>query len=98
MKVGSLVECVDTNWPTEILKVDTVFGFKLPVKGVICTIRDIRDQINILLEEIDNSHLAHLCELKIESGFHIKRFRELLPPMENVEEFVNENTLEPELV
>lgn len=81
MRVGSLVELVNDNW------VDPPScGEIYPVKGVIYTIREIKDNGFIRLEEIVNRTellLADNGRLEItEIAFYEKKFREIMPPME----------------
>lgn len=90
MKVGSLVECVDTNWRNP--ETDTIN----PVKGKVYTVREIvrySGETFILLVEIVNKK-KHYLEGFYEGCFLIKRFRETQPPIANIEEHINENTLE----
>lgn len=94
MKVGSLVECLKHNSScSDSLKGK---GARFPHTETVYTVREIRDgsSTRILLEEIDNSHLAMFTPSKREPGFNILFFRELQPPIANIEEHINENTLE----
>lgn len=88
MKVGSLVECVNNDG------VDN--GAIVPRLETPYTIREIRPYPGqlpgVLLEEIVNGGYPQRADIEV--CYKIERFRELLPPMDSVEEFVNENTLE----
>lgn len=96
MEVGSLVVCIN-NSGVHHIGID--YGAIIPKLNTVYTVRDIRtDNYSLLLEEIDNSHLIGRNFKKREPGFNVKRFRELQPPIANIEEHINENTLEPELV
>lgn len=78
MRVGSLVELVDDNWKMR------PFGSEItPVKGKIYTVRGIVKCSNgtgIRLEEIINPKYKFVDGFG-ERVFNIKKFRELLPPM-----------------
>ena len=97
MKVGSLVECVDNDFD-DIEDVCIV-----PKKGSIYHIREIYSDSDgdfVTLEEIVNPPIKYL-DGYIRFGepqFDIDAFRELLPPIANVEQHIKENTLEPELI
>lgn len=97
MKIGSLVECINNigceNTP--------------PVLGVIYTVRAIHEDgmvlkngvivfgVGIQLEELRNKSVYSDGS---EKYYRTKRFRELLPPIANIEEHINQNTLEPQLI
>lgn len=87
MKVGSIVELIDdTNWRN-------LAPCKLPVKGVPYTIRGIikwHDGTGVYLEEIVN---RNFLGSNTEGAFMVERFRELLPPIENIEKYIEENTI-----
>lgn len=88
MKIGSLVELVKDDFGWVLTKVN------LPVKNKIYTIREISKRekgVCVLLEEIVNKKHPHS---KREYAFFIDRFRELQPPIENIEETINQNTLD----
>lgn len=89
MRAGSLVECVDDTGEKDKRCL-------YPVKNVIYTIREIRKSpdvgLAITLNEIVND--MRTC-FGLEVGFRASRFRELLPPIANIEEHINENTLQP---
>lgn len=91
MRVGSLVECVKqfVSHPT--------YGEKFPVLGKVYTVRDIvmYNEASLLLEEIVNPKYLYQQGVT-ECCFFIDNFRELLPPISNIEEHINENTLELE--
>lgn len=85
MKIGSIVECVDN------------LGCKMPEfapkRHTPYTVSEIDENL-ISLEEIT---------LPIWMGntpymYNMERFRELIPPIANIEEHINSNTLEPELI
>lgn len=97
MKVGSLVELVDDDW---IWQSNPIFINIYPVKGNIYTVREIRKGVYsshaILLEEIINKKYPYANGFS-EKGFSMDKFRELQPPIANIEKQINENTLEPVL-
>jgi hypothetical protein len=91
IKVGSIVELVNDNWGA---KYDD--GVVYPIKGKQYTVRSIEKSKHgtcILLEEIVNNRQV-FYEGYLEPAFFITRFRELLPPIENIEEHINQNSLE----
>jgi hypothetical protein len=94
MKVGSLVECIVAVHPIVRMQ---YFFITFPEKGKIYTVREIQNhdggRIGICLEEIKNPELNHS-----EFCFDINAFREVLPAIQNIEEYINENTAEPVLV
>jgi len=96
MKAGSLVECMDNT--TTISEKYKGMGAIYPKLKIVYTVREIRSDNNtLLLEEVDNSHLIPFSERNREPGFAIKRFRELQPPISNIEEHINLNSLEYEI-
>lgn len=97
MKVGSLVELIIEKWPFR----DYKHLMTYPVKNKTYTIRGFitqGSQCGLYLEEIDNSNVSDLTDQNLEPAFHPGKFRELQPPIANIEEHINENTLTPELV
>lgn len=95
MKIGSLVICVDDQGLINTIK---------PERNKIYTIRHIRtveykksnygisnSQDGILLEEIVNDNAPGYPE---EKGYKIYRFKEVMPPIANIEECINQNTHE----
>jgi len=89
MRVGSLVELVNDNWTY------TTSAIYYPIKNKVYTVRDFTRECGIYLEEIVNP----ICPfLNSEPGWKTYRFRELLSPISNIEEHIQENTLEPQLV
>lgn len=86
MKVGSLVECINDQY---FANQDICTGF--PKKGSIYTIREIfasDSDTGVLLDEIVNP-LFKFTDGIAEPGFHIRRFRELQPPMKiSIEQFM----------
>lgn len=101
MKTGSIIECVSEDFGIQRTQ-NSKMGMIFPKKGTIYTIRHIfhlRDgRSGLTVNEIDNSRLARYTPSKLEPAFTAKNFRELLPPITNIEEHINENTLEPELI
>jgi len=92
MKIGSLVELINDKWKNQ--PYDEVF----PVKNKVYTVRAIEqesDGIGLLLEEIVNPPSQYI-DAYGEPTFRIERFRELQPPIVNIEEYINQNTLEYE--
>ncbi len=90
MKIGSLVELVDDNWTRPAWNNEV-----LPVKDIIYTIRSIEktnEGAFIRLEEIVNPIYRYLNEVG-ETQFGIAKFRELQPPIANIEEHINLNSL-----
>lgn len=91
MKVGSLVECVMDFSKSSVSYEDCP---NRPIVGKQYIIRDIVDWPNgvfVRLEEIINPvPLGYAWE----ATFTIDGFRELMPPMEDVEEWINSNSLE----
>lgn len=101
MKIGSLVECIKEVLPKGGNELQT--NERKPIKGKIYTIREIKifpnKQIGITVEEIINPFIYFIDSLKYtERKFNINNFREILPPIENIEEKIKEETLEIELV
>lgn len=101
MKVGSLVECVNTDFGIQ-RKHNEPQGMKFPVKKIVYTVRHIfttRDgRTGLTVYEIDNSFLSKRTPSGLEPAFRADNFRELQPPIANIEEHINSNTLEKELV
>jgi hypothetical protein len=91
MKVGSIVECIDdANWWEDIL----LYFDTLPIKGQYYTVRaiipnhaHIDGPPGIALEEIYGRDAMIKTytgsSVKIEVHFKIKRFKEVLPPLED---------------
>jgi len=96
MKVGSLVELIDDNWST-----GAGIAKYRPVKNKVYTVRAIEEfgdeGMGILLEEIINPLFPYADGVD-EPHFKPSRFRELLPPIENIEENINEDSLELEIL
>lgn len=93
MRVGSLVECIQGVQPT-------IYNEIVPILKKPYTVRDILNLHNgvfIRLEEIINHQYQYEDGFE-ECGFDIKCFRELMPPIENIEEFINKNVFELEEV
>lgn len=89
MSIGSLVELIDDNWGKR-----GHVGEIFPVKGPIYTVRDIEDTDTgpaIRLEEIINKEYLYQDGYG-ETCFLMKRFRELLPPID-VQEMVEQYEL-----
>lgn len=97
MRVGSLVECVNNEGiqfaiKPELNKIYTVRRVRTVSEKKLLGVNSKED--GILLEEIVNPIVA----FNEEAGYKTWRFREVQPPIGNIEELINENTLEPELV
>ena len=76
MKVGALVECINSTWKQETI--ETVPN--RPVKGKYYTIREVFQfphGIGVTLEEISNPLTARYQGKSLEPNFDIERFREL---------------------
>lgn len=81
MKIGSLVECIN-NVGLRICAI--------PQKNTIYCVRGFNKAGGIWLEEIENP----LCHINgDEWGYLPNRFREVMPPVSNIEELINENIL-----
>ena len=83
MKVGALVECINSTWKQETI--ETVPN--RPVRGKYYTIREIFQfphGVGVTLEEITNPWTARYQGKLLEPNFDIERFRELedLPDIE----------------
>lgn len=97
MKVGSLVVAIEPTLGFSALGIQRGMPIKI---GDVLTIREIGvttfSKIPILMfEEIKNQINEQTgCEF----GYHPERFRQLLPPISNIEIHIKENTLEPELI
>lgn len=98
MKIGSLAECIkNIGTPLELNKIYTVLAIHdNPIFKNILGGTTICDRVGILLVEIRNNSVFHLTNE--EKSYNINRFREVFPPIENIEEHINENTLEPALI
>lgn len=98
MKIGSLVECIKIS-----IGRSSEFSVNMPKKGNIYTVRHIKkfnssySKCGILLEEIVNKPIKFATGSE-EPYFPIEFFREVQPPIENIEEKIKEETLEIELV
>lgn len=94
MRVGSLVELVNNNWCNVPFHNPMCGIINFPVKSTVYTVRSIvkmSGETAIILEEIRND----ICKMTgFEEAFLITRFRELQPPIANIEEHIKENTLE----
>ena len=76
MKVGTLVECIDSKFTTEQLEKIP----NRPQKGNHYMIREIIELghlVGVLLEEVRNPRVAKLNGIAIEPNFNIERFREI---------------------
>ena len=83
MKVGALVECINSTWKQETI--ETVPN--RPVRGKYYTIREVFQfphGVGVTLEEITNPHTVRYQGQLLEPNFDIERFRELedLPDIE----------------
>lgn len=90
MQIGSLVECINDNFPDWVYK----YLIKVPTRGEYYTVREIGEcscratGVTILLEEIVNRKT--FCDRGVrleEPRFCLKNFREVLPPI-NIEEAI----------
>lgn len=108
MKIGSVVKCI--RIPISVicgkcgntgrivqLKIDTSL-IKLPKINGIYIVRSLYVNSSgnhfILLEEIINQPIKTKFGTFPEPPFAIECFRELMPPIENIEEFISKNTKE----
>lgn len=76
MKIGTLVECVDSRFNAEQLEKIP----NCPQKGNHYMIREIIEfghLVGVLLEEIHNPPTARFKNQPIEPNFNIERFREI---------------------
>lgn len=92
MRVGSLVELVDDNFSSKDNNFWASYGCVAPIKGIVYTARSLYDD-KLRLEEIINPTFGNY-----EPGYFVSRFRELQPPIANIEQHIKENSLEPELI
>ena len=106
MKVGSIVECIN-NSQEKCLQLNTPYTIReiLPkgtqVRNSQEKLVSLTSVVTVRLEEIKHDEETIIMFSKViffDVPFHIEIFRELLPPIENVEEHINENTLEPVLI
>lgn len=101
MKAGSLVECINNKDFPHKIKLNTVY--------VVSDIYDVGDYIETIPKDCYETSRPLLrveeCVMPnfkldnatvINPPFFMDDFRELLPPLENIEETINENTLEYE--
>jgi hypothetical protein len=92
MQIGSIVELINDNWGSSYIQ-----GVTYPIKGKEYTVRGFtknRDgDVFLLLEEIVNSpRIFH--EGYIEPAFYVHRFKEKLMSYSDMEEYINQNSLE----
>ncbi len=91
MKIGSLVELVNDRWGSNYIE-----GVIYPIRNKVYTVRGFTrnkdGELFILLDEIVNAPRL-FYEGYIEPAFYISRFRELLT-IDNIEEYINTNSLE----
>jgi hypothetical protein len=76
MKIGTLVECIDSKFNVEQLEKIP----NRPQKGNHYMIREIIELghlVGVLLEEVRNPRVAKLNGIAIEPNFNIERFREI---------------------
>ena len=81
MKVGSIVECISSCYPTDYQE---SLGAKSIFKGTLFTIREFvpfEDETLCLLEEVTNPVNP---ASGIELGYPKRAFVELMPPEENI--------------
>lgn len=100
MRVGSLVVCVNANendgTPLKINEIYTVRGIineGSMIPNSIGGFTMITNGDGVYLEEVTNYRVY--LYTKVEKAFKSTRFREIQPPIANIEEYINENTLEP---
>lgn len=97
MRVGSIVECIDNGKYTLVIKPE-----KAPATY---TVREIipKDTRRLMMPyfivfDMDSIYLEEIKNVDVTPGFEFPYamvdFRELLPPMENIEETINENVIE----
>jgi hypothetical protein len=101
MKPGSLVECIN-NSNMEIVKMGTPYTIRQILKkgevmGNVGTHLIIIMTDAVYLEEVSEM-MINIGVQNLERPFAIERFRELLPPIANIEEHINKEVLKPELV
>jgi hypothetical protein len=76
MKIGSFIECIDSNFlPEQIHLIPN-----RPVKGEYYTVREIEEvgeRVGLRLEEIKNSLIEGVSGRIFEPSFNINRFREI---------------------
>jgi hypothetical protein len=76
MKVGSFIECINSNFlPEQIHLIPN-----RPIRGEYYTIREIEDRggkVGLRLEEIDNPLIEGISGRIFEPSFDINRFREI---------------------
>lgn len=92
MQVGSLCEYIGANLNDADYKMISM-GFIVPNLNTPYTVRDVfeyRGNMCIRLEEIKQP----ISSAGFEEAYKMKCFRELQPPIPNVEQWVNDNTLE----
>ena len=93
MKVGSIVQLVDDNWKQPQHSKAIALGITFPVKNKDYTIRTIDGRSGgfwLTLEEIINEE-RQFNDFYGEPTFSIKKFKELLPPIDiNLEEILEE--------
>lgn len=96
MKIGSLVECVETPHVK-----DPDYNAEIPTKGKIYTVRDVAKfevGIGVVVHELQNKPYLFRDTGIMEPYFPIKIFRQVQPPIANIEKHIKENTLEVETV
>jgi hypothetical protein len=92
MQPGSIVELQDDNWDANRFMYLVKQGFTYPTKGRLYTVREHNNQgTGIRLDEIRNPKIEFGAGI-MENSFNMKRFREVFPPVDNVEEWSNQNT------
>lgn len=100
MKIGSLIECTNTDFGIQRIHNEPQ-GMIFPVKNKVYTVRHIfhlrNGKSGLTVFEIDNSRFSNRTPSKLEPAFNARNFRELQPPIANIEKQINENTLEPVL-
>jgi hypothetical protein len=102
MQPGSIVILVDDNWNAEKFMQNVKRGCTYPVVERPYMVRITREDTNglaILLEEIKNPLIDYKGTGELsELGFYAKRFKEIFPPINDVERWINQNSVTKQLV
>jgi len=101
MQNQSLVECINNSGFEEFVKLKTPYTIRKIIKKgtIISTPFDIVAIITdgVYLEEVIAPDII-IATVIFERMFPLQYFRELLPPIANIEEHINKEVLKPELV
>jgi hypothetical protein len=100
MKIGSLVECVNSSYYEGLIKLNVIYTITdiWAKDKFLCVYKGERHYTKcacIFLAEVTTKGSLHPS---IDCPFNINDFRELQPPIANIEEHIKENTLTPELI